>query len=77
MENAWLLEPGLEASENIVASRNTCKVSQMRERILLAILRMQEYTRSHGRCLATEGHKYAKETIGMNNCNINEVHLPP
>ena len=37
----------------------------MRECILPAILRTQDYTRSRGRCL------YAKET--MNNCNTNEV----
>ena len=45
------------------------------EMLLLAILRTQEYTRPCGRCLATDGHKYAKETMTI--CNINEVHLPP
>ena len=58
LESVWLLDPALEAFENIAACRN--KGSQMRERILLAILRTQEYTRSRGSCLATDNHKYAK-----------------
>ena len=45
--------------ENIAACRN--KASQMRDRILLGILRMQEYMRSCGRCLATGSHKKVKE----------------
>ena len=73
MENVWLLEPALEAFENIAACRN--KASQMRENILFAILRMQEYMKTRGRSLATDSHKYAKRT--MNNCNINEAHPPP
>ena len=44
----------------------------MREHILFAVCRTQEYMRTCGCCLATNSHK--KET--MNNCNINEVHLP-
>ena len=52
MENAWLLGPALEAFENIEACRN--KASQMRERILLAIVCKQDYTRLCGRCLATD-----------------------
>ena len=68
-----MLEPALEVCKNMTACRN--KASQMRERILFAILRMREYMRSHGRCLATDSHKYAKEA--MNNCNSNEVHLLP
>ena len=73
MENVWLLEPTLEAFENVAACWN--KASQMRERILLAVLHMQEYTRLRERCLAIDSHKYAMET--MNNCDINEVHQPP
>ena len=73
MKNVWLPDPALEAFDNIATCRN--KASQMRERILLAILCAQEYMRSRGRCLATDSHKYAKET--MNNCNSNEVHPPP
>ena len=61
MENICLLDPVLEAFENIAACRN--KASQMRERVLLAIhvLPTQEYTRSLGHCLATDSHKYAKK----------------
>ena len=75
MENMWLLEPALEAHKNMTAFRN--KMSQMRERKLFAIFRMQEYTRRRGQCLATDNHKcmYAVET--MNNYNINKVHLLP
>ena len=73
MENVWLLEPALVASKNMTICRK--KASQMREFILFAILRMQEYTRTPGRSLATDNHKYANET--MNNCKINEVHPPP
>ena len=75
MENVWLHEPTLEAFENIDACRN--EVSHTREGILLAILRIQEYTRSCGCCLAADIHKYAKETTCMNNCNMNTVHPPP
>ena len=75
VEKVWLLEPASEACKNTTAHKK--KVSQTREHIptiLLAILRTQEYTRSGGRCLATDSHKYPKET--MNNCNINQSHLP-
>ena len=59
MENIWLLEPALEACKNMAAHRN--KMLQMRERMLLAIFRTQEYMRSSGHGLATDTHKYAKE----------------
>ena len=73
MENVWMLKSALEAFQNIATCRN--KASQMRECILLAVLRTQEYMRSRRHCLATDSHKYAMET--MNNCNINKVHPPP
>ena len=70
MENVWLLEPVLELSKNMTVCKN--KVSQMRGRTLLGILRTQQYTRSRERCWATDSRKYAKETI--NDGKINEVH---
>ena len=50
-------------------------VSQMWEHILFAVFHTQEYTSTRGYSLATDSHKYAKQT--MNKCNINEVHPPP
>ena len=73
MENVWLIEPGLESSQNMTACKN--KASRTRERIFFAILRTQEYMRACGRSLATDSHKYAKQT--KNSSNIDEVHPPP
>ena len=72
MENIWLLEPVLEALENIAACRNKVSKSEL---ILLFRLPTLEYTRLCGPFLAADSYNNAKDT--MNNYKINEENPPP